>query len=234
MGRRKAHVPRGYVHSGPETRGRMELPYLHGLDGLVGILHGAEIVVNGLVRQQQLVEDLQWPGPVANRFQRHDRTTSWDRERIRRGSPDTLSPALSHTFLHTHTRFSPLQYDEVTAAWLWAVPGTVAEGSAGCGREGAGGAGAKRRSAVLRVDEAETEKTEKLQPFTHTVTAKQGGRRNHVFTRAGSPRLSGHAHPTLAGDLNFYPSASVRGCTTPSHPFLLLSGEFSHSDALLA
>lgn len=59
MGRRKAHVPRGYVHSGPETRGRMELPYLHGLDGLVGILHGAEIVVNGLVRQQQLVEDLQ-------------------------------------------------------------------------------------------------------------------------------------------------------------------------------
>lgn len=37
----------------------MELPYLHGLDGLVGILHGAEIVVNGLVRQQQLVQDLQ-------------------------------------------------------------------------------------------------------------------------------------------------------------------------------
>lgn len=107
-GRRKAQVPRGCVHSGRETGGRMELPYLHGLDGLVGVLHGAEVVVNGLVRQQQLVQDLQRPGPVANRFQRHDRTTSWDCERIRRGSPDTLSPALSHTFLHTHTLALPL------------------------------------------------------------------------------------------------------------------------------
>lgn len=90
-----------------ETRGRgeeMEPPYLHGLDGLVGILHGAEIVVNGLVRQQQLVEDLQRPGPVANGFQRHDRNTSWDRGRIRRGGPDTLSPSLTHTFLHTLAR----------------------------------------------------------------------------------------------------------------------------------
>lgn len=54
-------------------KGRTE-PYLHGLDGLVGVLHGADVFVDGLVRQQQLVEDLQRPGPVADRFQRHDRT----------------------------------------------------------------------------------------------------------------------------------------------------------------
>lgn len=47
--------------------------YLHGLDGLVGVLHGADLIVDRLVRQQQLVEDLQGPGPVADRFQRHDR-----------------------------------------------------------------------------------------------------------------------------------------------------------------
>lgn len=76
----------------------MELPYLHGLDGLVGIVHGAELVVHGLLRQQQLVEDLQRPGPVANRFQRHDRTTSWPCGTLPRGGPDTLSPA--HTLLH--------------------------------------------------------------------------------------------------------------------------------------
>jgi len=54
-------------------------PYLHGLDGLEGVLHRAELLVLGLVRQQQLVEDLQRPGPVADRFQRHDR------EKTRRG-----------------------------------------------------------------------------------------------------------------------------------------------------
>lgn len=48
--------------------------YLHGLDGLVGALHGADVFIDGLVWQQQLVEDLQRPGPVADRFQRHDRT----------------------------------------------------------------------------------------------------------------------------------------------------------------
>lgn len=61
-GRGKTRVPRGCVRGETGRRGEgeeMELPYLHGLDGLVGILHGAEIVVNGLVRQQQLVEDLQ-------------------------------------------------------------------------------------------------------------------------------------------------------------------------------
>lgn len=47
--------------------------YLHGLDGLVGVLHRADVIIHGLVWQQQLVEDLQRPGPVADRFQRHDR-----------------------------------------------------------------------------------------------------------------------------------------------------------------
>lgn len=52
--------------------------YLHGLDGLVRVLHRADLIVSGLVRQQQLVEDLQRPGPVADRFQRHDRRTRRD------------------------------------------------------------------------------------------------------------------------------------------------------------
>lgn len=53
-------------------------PYLHGLDGLVSVLHGTDFIVNGLVWQQQLIEDLQRPGPVADRFQRHDGTTRWE------------------------------------------------------------------------------------------------------------------------------------------------------------
>lgn len=56
---------------GEEEKGA---PYLHGLDGLVGVLYGADLIVDALVRQQQLVEDLQGAGPVADRFQRHDRS----------------------------------------------------------------------------------------------------------------------------------------------------------------
>jgi len=48
------------------------LPYLHALDGLISVPHRTDLVEHGLVRQQQLVEDLQRPGPVPDRFQRHD------------------------------------------------------------------------------------------------------------------------------------------------------------------
>lgn len=51
---------------------RSGLPYLHGLDGLISVPHRTDLVEHGLVRQQQLVEDLQRPGPVPDRFQRHD------------------------------------------------------------------------------------------------------------------------------------------------------------------
>lgn len=47
---------------------RAALSYLHGLDGLVSVLHRADLLVHGLPRQQQLVEDLQRPGPVPDRF----------------------------------------------------------------------------------------------------------------------------------------------------------------------
>lgn len=46
--------------------------YLHALDGLISVPHRADLVVHGLVRQQQLVEDLQRTGPVPDRLQRHD------------------------------------------------------------------------------------------------------------------------------------------------------------------
>lgn len=59
-GRKKSPRSAGIGAQWPgEGRENGSSSYLHGLDGLVGILHGAEIVVNGLVRQQQLVEDLQ-------------------------------------------------------------------------------------------------------------------------------------------------------------------------------
>lgn len=82
-------------------------PYLHGLDGIVGVLHGADLIVDALVRQQQLVEDVQSAGPVANRLQRHDRSVSCEerREALHTGGPvaagavrtHSLSLLLSHT-----------------------------------------------------------------------------------------------------------------------------------------
>lgn len=53
-------------------RGSVRPAYLHTLDGLISVPHRPDLLVHGLVRQQQLVEDLQRPGPVPDRFQRHD------------------------------------------------------------------------------------------------------------------------------------------------------------------
>lgn len=61
------------MSGGDKKKKQEQETYLHGLDGLVGVLHGADLIVDRLVWQQQLVEDLQRPGPVADRFQRHDR-----------------------------------------------------------------------------------------------------------------------------------------------------------------
>lgn len=86
-------------------------PYLHRLDGLVSVLHRADLIVHGLVWQQQLVEDLQRPGPVADRFQRHDRTTRRDSGRNNTDGPVAGGCAHTHTHSHTlslaHTHFPP-------------------------------------------------------------------------------------------------------------------------------
>ncbi len=58
--------------SGSVDRACRSLRYLHALDGLISVPHRADLVVHGLVRQQQLVEDLQRTGPVPDRLQRHD------------------------------------------------------------------------------------------------------------------------------------------------------------------
>lgn len=79
-------------------------PYLHGLDGLVSVLHRFDVIVHGLVWQQQLVEDLQRPGPVADRFQRHDREMRQDSGRG--GGDNTDGPVTggcAHTHSPTHT-----------------------------------------------------------------------------------------------------------------------------------
>lgn len=66
---------------------RSGLPYLHALDGIISVLHRTDLLVHGLVRQQQLVKDLQRPGPVPDRFQRHD-----PYEKLREGIPGALAP----------------------------------------------------------------------------------------------------------------------------------------------
>lgn len=69
------------------------LPYLHALDGLISVPHRPDLVEHGLVRQQQLVEDLQRPGPVPDRFQRHDpyeMRMKGFRERCRRCVTDSV------------------------------------------------------------------------------------------------------------------------------------------------
>lgn len=115
----------------------------------------------------------------------------------------TLPPPLTHSL-----PLSERIHVEVTAAWLSAIPGSVAKET--CSRRWRCGWGRCRRvekvCCVVREDEEEIGVTERLETFTHTLTDKQGRQtRNHVVTRAGSPRLCVHAHQSLAGCPIFTP-----------------------------
>lgn len=145
--------------------------YLHGLDGLVSVLHRADLIVHGLVWQQQLVEDLQRPGPVADRFQRHDRQNEvgwWGEEHGRTGfgaaartrtHTSTRTQTLSDTHTLTLSPSVPLIHVEVTAAWLSAVHGGVSNGKKGKMEQeedkGRGGEGVKEEKVCCVVWEDE-------------------------------------------------------------------------------
>lgn len=207
-------------------------PYLHGLDGPVGVLHGADLVVNGLVWQQQLVQDLQGPGPVADRFQRHDRTT---RRRRRRegevgaaGEPTEmdrlrasartrthtltlslfLSPPHTHTLSHTLSLPSGYALDRPRPGCRQSQEPSRSEVWRQVEVRVRRRRGQEEGRCVLREDKVTKKKEKRLRTrhsrthrHTHTHTDRLAGRqtRNHVSTRAGSPRLCVHAHRSVAG-----------------------------------
>ncbi len=93
----------------PSTGPAVAYRYLHALDGLISVPHRADLVVHALVRQQQLVEDLQRTGPVPDRLQRHDpyeMRLNVFRERWRRCVTGSVGPVESGCARSAATRES--------------------------------------------------------------------------------------------------------------------------------